>query len=49
MRAALAKALVSELDVILLDEPTNHLDWPGLLWLEKFLRDMGDKTLVRCA
>ena len=46
MRAALGRALVSELDVILLDEPTNHLDWPGLLWLERFLRKMDDKTLV---
>jgi ATP-binding cassette subfamily F protein uup len=36
-RAALARALVGEPDVMLLDEPTNHLDLPTIEWLEKKL------------
>ncbi|MFH1035854.1 MAG: ABC-F family ATP-binding cassette domain-containing protein [Pseudomonadota bacterium] len=34
MRAALARILLSNPDLILLDEPTNHLDLESLLWLE---------------
>src|SRR4051812_28639439 len=33
-RAALARVLVTEPDVMLLDEPTNHLDLPTIEWLE---------------
>ena len=33
-RAALARVLVAEPDVMLLDEPTNHLDLPTIEWLE---------------
>jgi ATP-binding cassette subfamily F protein uup len=33
-RAALARALAPEPDVIILDEPTNHLDLPAIEWLE---------------
>ncbi len=36
-RAALARMLVSDPDVILLDEPTNHLDLPTIEWLEGVL------------
>ncbi len=36
-RALLAKALVSEPDLILLDEPTNHLDIEMVEWLERTL------------
>lgn len=38
-RAALARVLVAEPDVMLLDEPTNHLDLPTIEWLEARLRD----------
>ncbi|MDD9910342.1 MAG: ABC-F family ATP-binding cassette domain-containing protein [Ahrensia sp.] len=33
-RAALARVLAPEPDIILLDEPTNHLDLPAIEWLE---------------
>ncbi len=38
-RLALARELVRRPDFLLLDEPTNHLDLPGILWLERLLRD----------
>jgi ATP-binding cassette subfamily F protein 3 len=37
MRAALARILLSNPDLILLDEPTNHLDLESMLWLESYL------------
>ena len=38
-RAALARALIGEPDVMLLDEPTNHLDVTTIEWLEEKLGD----------
>jgi ATP-binding cassette subfamily F protein uup len=33
-RAALARVLVDEVDLLVLDEPTNHLDLDAIAWLE---------------
>ncbi len=37
-RAALARALAPNPDILLVDEPTNHLDLPAIEWLETELR-----------
>lgn len=37
-RLAMAKALVSNPDLLILDEPTNHLDTENIEWLEKYLQ-----------
>ncbi|MBV7614645.1 ABC transporter ATP-binding protein, partial [Escherichia coli] len=33
-------------DVLLLDEPTNHLDVESIEWLEKFLLEQNNLTLL---
>ena len=38
-RAALAKVLASDFDILLLDEPTSHLDQEMLEWLENYLKN----------
>jgi len=38
-RLSLARELVKRPDFLMLDEPTNHLDLPGVVWLERLLRD----------
>lgn len=37
-RAALARVLAPEPDILMLDEPTNHLDLPAIEWLESELK-----------
>jgi len=39
-RAALARVLAPEPDILMLDEPTNHLDLPAIEWLESELKSL---------
>ncbi|KAI9065613.1 hypothetical protein FKP32DRAFT_1647259 [Trametes sanguinea] len=46
IRAALASALQIEPDILLLDEPTNHLDLPAIIWLQDYLSQLSETTIV---
>jgi len=46
-RVALARVLVTEVDLLILDEPTNHLDMDAVAWLEaRLARFRGGLVLV---
>ena len=45
-RAALARLLVAEIDLLMLDEPTNHLDLSAIEWLEQALAQRPGALLV---
>ncbi len=45
-RAALARTLAPEPDILMLDEPTNHLDLPAIEWLEGELSNISSALLL---
>ena len=45
-RAALARLLIGDHDVIVLDEPTNHLDIEGIAWLAEHLNGRREALVV---
>jgi len=45
-RAALARLVIADPDLMLLDEPTNHLDLGALEWLEERLRRRSGSLLL---
>ena len=45
-RAALARLLLAEIDLLMLDEPTNHLDIAAIEWLEQTLSQRPGALLV---
>ncbi|RIY02148.1 ABC transporter ATP-binding protein [Aureimonas flava] len=45
-RAALARVLAPEPDIVLLDEPTNHLDLPTIEWLEEEVASIRSAVVI---
>jgi ATPase subunit of ABC transporter with duplicated ATPase domains len=45
-RCSLACALCQSADLLLLDEPTNFLDLPSIIWLERYIQNLKDDTIV---
>ena len=45
-RAALARTLAPQPDILMLDEPTNHLDLPAIEWLEGELSGLSSAIIL---
>jgi ATP-binding cassette subfamily F protein 3 len=45
-RCDLACALCQSTDVLLLDEPTNFLDLPSIIWLQSYINELENTTVV---
>lgn len=45
-RCSLACALCQSPDLLLLDEPTNFLDLPAIIWLERYIQELGPTVTV---
>lgn len=45
-RCDLACALTQYADVLLLDEPTNFLDLPSIIWLQEYIRNLKNTTVL---
>src|SRR5690606_11195246 len=45
-RAAVAKVLAPEPDILLLAEPSNHLDLPAIEWLEAELKSLKSALVI---
>jgi ATPase subunit of ABC transporter with duplicated ATPase domains len=46
VKVLLAQALFGKPEILLLDEPTNDLDLKAIQWLEKFIMDQDDTTVI---
>ncbi len=46
VKVLLAQAIFGEPDILLLDEPTNGLDIKAINWLENFLMNLDDTTVI---
>ena len=45
-KAAIARTLVVDSNLLILDEPTNHLDIKTINWLEKYIKNSGKALLL---
>lgn len=46
MRISIAKVVFCEPDILMLDEPTNHLDLAALIWLELYVQELYETTVL---